>query len=380
MTLSDRLRDEAALDSTFDKARRLAADGDVLSHAVQSARRSPILPGSPMTLSDRLRDEAALDSTFDKARRLAADGDVLSCEVTPSQIDGVVRLSGLVRSSGPGAYHTSVTLDLNDEDVVTYQCACPAAETPSQIDGVVRLSGLVRSSGPGAYHTSVTLDLNDEDVVTYQCACPAAENYEGMCKHEIALALAYLGAAGPTGDPAAQAVATPTAPAVPSSSQISDLLSAITAQRVGAATAAQRARTNARHSPMEPVELLVTISPAPKAIYRHGSQTLALKLQVRSGKTTYVVKNVASLVQAWEEGAELSYGKNLTFVHGPEAFTAQARALLAVVARIVHSQQALFMSRYDYWSAGRGTDIKELPLSEADAPTSRSSPSPRPTP
>ncbi len=316
-----------------------------------------------MTLSDSLRDEAALDSTFDKARRLAADGDVLSCDVTPSQIDGVVRLSGLVRSSGP---RDEAALDSTfdkarrlaaDGDVLS----CDV--TPSQIDGVVRLSGLVRSSGPGAYHTSVTLDLNDEDVVTYQCACPAAENYEGMCKHEIALALAYLGAAGPTGDPAVQAAATPAAPAAPSSSQISDLLSAITAQRVGAAVAAQRARTNARQPLMEPVELLVTISPAPKAIYRHGSQTLALKLQVRSGKTTYMVKNVASLVQAWEEGAELSYGKNLTCVHGPEAFTAQARALLAVVSRVVHSQQALFMSRYDYWSAGRGNYIKELPLS-----------------
>ncbi len=270
-----------------------------------------------MTLSDCLRDEAALDTTFAKAQRLAADGDVLSCDVTPSQIDGVVRLSGLVRSSGPGGYRSSVTLD-----------------------------------------------LNDEDVVTYQCTCPAAANYEGMCKHEIALALTYLGAAGPAGG---STMGVPTVPAAPSSSQISDLLNAIAVQRVGAATAAQRARTNARRSPMEPVELLVTISPASEAIYRRGSQTLALKLKVSSGKTSYVVKNVASLVQAWEEGSEFSYGKNLTFVHGPEAFTAQARALLAVVARVVHSQQALFMSRYDYWSAGRGTDIKELPLSEADA-------------
>ena len=53
-----------------------------------------------MTLSDRLKSEAALDSTFSKAQRLVADGDVLSCEATPSQIDGVVRLSGLVQGSG----------------------------------------------------------------------------------------------------------------------------------------------------------------------------------------------------------------------------------------------------------------------------------------
>ena len=280
-----------------------------------------------MTLSDRLKSEAALDSTFSKAQRLVADGDVLSCEATPSQIDGVVRLSGLVQGSGVGSYRTSVTLD-----------------------------------------------LNDEDVVTYQCTCPAAVNYDGMCKHEIALALAYLGGRAPAGTPsvgspnsAGLSPASSKVPAAPTSSQITDLLSAITAERVGAAAAAQRARAAVRQPLEEPVELLVTLSPAPTAIYQRGSQALALKLRVRSGKATYVVKNVATLVQTWEEGAEFSYGKNLSFAHVPEAFTPRARRLLAVVARVVHSQQALFMSRYNYWSAGRGTDIKELPLSEADA-------------
>ena len=189
-----------------------------------------------MTLSDRLKSEAALDSTFTKAQRLANDGGVLSCEATPSQIDGVVRLTGLVQGSGVGSYRTSVTLD-----------------------------------------------LNDEDVVTYQCTCPASVNYDGMCKHEVALALAYLGSRAPAGIPSAGSPnsaglspASSKAPAAPTSSQITDLLSAITAERVGAAAAAQRARTAVRQPLEEPVELLVTISPAPTAIYQRGSQTLAL--------------------------------------------------------------------------------------------------------
>lgn len=279
-----------------------------------------------MTLSDRLKSEAALDSTFTKAQRLANDGGVLSCEAAPSQIDGVVRLSGTVRGSGGSSYRTSVTLD-----------------------------------------------LNDEDVVTYQCTCPAAVSYDGMCKHEVALALAYLGGRGagdflPTASlhPAPRSLTSPKTSATPTSSQITNLMDAITAERVGAAAAAQRARTTVRQPLAQPAELLVTVSPAPTAIYQRGSQTLVLKLRVRSGKATYVVKNVATLVQAWEEGAEFSYGKNLAFAHVPEAFTPQARRLLSIVARVVHSQQALFMSRYNYWSAGRGTDIKELPLSEAD--------------
>ena len=280
------------------------------------------MPSDP-PIVQRLRDECALDSTFARADDIARTGGVLTCDVERSAIDGVVRLSGLIRSS---------------------------------------------SGAP--YRAAATLDLGEGDVVGYACTCPANASYDGMCKHAAALALAYLdGGPAPAGDrrAAGRAAASPRRvpelPEPPSSPQLSQLFAAITAQRVDSA-AARRASRSAREDVEEPAELLVSLQPAETHAY--GAETWTLKLRVRRGKASYVVKNVGELVHAWETRSELSYGKNLSFVHSPGAFDERARAILDLTARVVHSQQALFASRWRYWDAGRGTQVKELPLADAD--------------
>lgn len=46
------------------------------------------------------------------------------------------------------------------------------------------------------YKTHVALDMDEQEVIDYDCDCPAAYRYPGMCKHAIATALAYLDASG----------------------------------------------------------------------------------------------------------------------------------------------------------------------------------------
>ena len=282
-------------------------------------------PDSPIVR--RLQDECALDSTYAKACDIAGSGGVLTCAVERSAIDGVVRLSGAVRAS----------------------------------------------SGP-PYHASATLDLGEGDVVGYGCTCPASYSYDGMCKHSAALVLCYLDgtvAGGQESEPPGNrqnekgphATRDLRAPQRPSSPQLSRLFSAIAAERVDAA-AARRALRTAREDLGDPADFEVTLLPA--STYAYGTQTWLLKLRVRRGRASYIVRNMGELVRARERHAELSYGENLSFVHTPGAFTERARAILGLAARIVHSQQALFSSRYKYWDAGRWTDVKELPLSDAD--------------
>lgn len=93
-----------------------------------------------------LRAEAALDSTYARGLRLARSGGVLLTSKSAGSVGSTVGLSGRVRGSG-GAYY-SVTVDL---------------------------------------------DTSEHEVLDYSCTCPAASSYRGMCKHEIALALAFLG-------------------------------------------------------------------------------------------------------------------------------------------------------------------------------------------
>ena len=52
------------------------------------------------------------------------------------------------------------------------------------------VSAQVKGSGSKWYDVTVTFDAHD-DITDYVCDCPAYGNYFGMCKHCVALALAY---------------------------------------------------------------------------------------------------------------------------------------------------------------------------------------------
>ncbi len=278
-----------------------------------------------MPISQRLREAAALDSTYSKAIALATGGGVLTCD-----------------------------------------------DEPGKINGVMHVSGSVKASHGSPYRASVSLDLAEQDVIDCSCTCPASYNYPGPCKHAVALALYYLDAAGIEALPYTGRGRTPTGgtkpvkprkpAAKPTSPQLAKLFSAITNERVDAAAALRATRTSCE-APSEPAELLVTLMPS-NDYYSEG--VWLLKLRVRRGKASYVVKNMGELVHAWETHDEILYGKNLSLVHRPEAFTERSRAIMGLVSRVVHSQQALFASRYGYWSVGSGTGIKDLPIAEAD--------------
>ena len=104
-----------------------------------------------------LKNEAALDSTYARASQLARSGGVLHFTKRDGGLGATVGVAGRVKGSG-GTYY-SVTVDLS---------------------------------------------LDPAEVIDYSCTCPAALKYPGMCKHEIALALAYLGEARADDAPPAQ--------------------------------------------------------------------------------------------------------------------------------------------------------------------------------
>ena len=69
-------------------------------------------------------------------------------------------------------------------------------DSGSRFSKNVNIEGTVRGSRGDLYKTHVALDMDEHEVVDYDCDCPAAFRYSGMCKHAIATALAYLDASG----------------------------------------------------------------------------------------------------------------------------------------------------------------------------------------
>ena len=241
-----------------------------------------------MSLIQCLRDEAALPTTFSKAVQVVEDAGVLSSE-----------------------------------------------DTPSEIRGVVRLSGTVSSSHGSSYRSHVTLGLDDEEIIDYGCTCPASLNYTGMCKHAIALALEYLHDTAVVDVPAAQTAAT--------SPRLSSLMGTLALQSLGSVPH----RTTPLH-PEALVDLRVTLAPGSA---RDPYEPWRLSLAVARGSVVAPVRDINALVHAWRTGAEASYGRGLTFVHRPAAVTPVARRLCDLIARVVQSQQASNVGRYAYASS-----------------------------
>jgi len=236
-----------------------------------------------------------------------------------------------------------------------------ATETEGGFGSTVGLVGRVAASDGGYYSVGVDLDLEACDVLDYSCTCPASANYGGMCKHEVALALYCLGADAAPAWPTVTA-GTQHSAELPSSSSVSDLLHRASERRLSEAAARRARRLNAPESTMR-ASLAVSLVHPPRAF---DSDSLALKLTVHRGSASYVVKNVSDIVRAWRRGSEVAYGKKLTLAHTRDTFDERSAQLLDIVGRIVDTQRALYVSRWDYVGGGRGTDIKELPLSDAD--------------
>lgn len=60
-------------------------------------------------------------------------------------------------------------------------------------DGQVWISAYVEGSGQEDYEVSICYDEEEDDIVSYECGCPAFSKYPGMCKHCAALALYWQG-------------------------------------------------------------------------------------------------------------------------------------------------------------------------------------------
>ena len=296
------------------------------------------------TFVQALRKEAALSSTFMKGRSLMLNGAVLSFE-----------------------------------------------DSGSRFSKNVNIEGSVRGSRGDLYKTHVALDMDEHEVIDYDCDCPASFRYSGMCKHAIATALAYLDASGaepveglrtpvrtftvpptqskqPTRPAPTASAVNPNFPfpaPVPTSPSLVAALFDLSDARMDELAAMRR-------------KLAGTIDPdAPKAVLEPSLVPYynplfadrfnwALEFRIRCGSVSYVVKDIDGMADAYVRGGTFSYGKKLTFVHVPEAFDDVSTKLLDFVAMTVAYLGDITSSRsasYDFARSGFVAE-RQLPVSE----------------
>ena len=95
------------------------------------------------TFVQALRKEAALSGTFMKGRSLMLNGAVLSIEDSGSRFSKNVTVEGSVRGSRGDLYKTHVALDMDEHEVIDYDCDCPAAYRYPGMNKVLQAAGRV---------------------------------------------------------------------------------------------------------------------------------------------------------------------------------------------------------------------------------------------
>lgn len=193
-----------------------------------------------------------------------------------------------------------------------------------------------QTSSTEGYRVMVELNEGADFVEDYSCTCPAAFQYDGMCKHAVALALDYAARSD-------------------SYAGFRRDRSAVSSDCI-AAFMERAERLERDDTPDGSVDVLCDFT------VEYGEWSMGLR--VATDDATYIVKNISDFCRRLDEGTFFEYGKKLAFTHVPSRFTERGRAIVQLVAGIVDAQRRtapLSSWRYAAPSIGR-----TMPLSESD--------------
>lgn len=183
----------------------------------------------------------------------------------------------------------------------------------------------VKGSGSAWYESSLTVSGSGDEIEDYSCDCLSYQQTGCLCKHCVALALAFQQDQKAKPSPAALLFR-------PIIIQNGQLLS--NRQKTSSYSLNALIRECASLETADnPVTAMQNIHIQPSfSIDYYGK--LVVECTLGSGRM-YVVKDLLCLLAAVEQRAEVSYGKNLTFVHHPSAFTPEGRRWLEILRSIV---------------------------------------------
>ena len=184
---------------------------------------------------------------------------------------------------------------------------------------VVQMDATVCGSGENLYEVKIKVDEDYREILEYECECPAFYSYSGMCKHCVAALLTYLEERS-----GAKKMGSKTLAADGTGWQVPS------ARPDGRSTSfgfdwlleryVQRDRVNLMQR-----QILGSVRLEPSFSFYGES----LKVTFRIGnRRLYVVKNLGDFVNAVAGSERVSYGKELTFYHHPEAFAQEYRPLV----------------------------------------------------
>ncbi len=201
-------------------------------------------------------------------------------------------------------------------------------------------ASIVSQTNPNErYRTMVAFDEEGGFVDDYSCTCPAAFQYQGLCKHAVALAFDF--------------------------DERPDAYAGFRRDRAACSSDCITAFMNRAEQLERDAVADASVDVLCEFVVEYGQWSLGLRVSCEGA--TYVVKNISEFCKRVEDGAYFSYGKKLAFAHVPSRFTQRGRVIVGVVRGIVDAHRASTLAsswRYVSPSIGRVVALCEHELVE----------------
>ncbi len=238
-------------------------------------------------------------------------------------------------------------------------------------DPVTKISAQVEGSSGEEYQVEITVDEQGSEILSDTCDCPAYQKYWGMCKHCVAVMLAYLDWRKARRREREQQLAQSQEKVVEELESLLEqmgvrkgayeapakkTISAITGNRI------KKVQKGSKTSPGLS-ELMANYAMRDKAVYLPGAQNgqvrleaklqfvhMNLQAEFRLGiGRMYVMKSISQFASAVMNLEKVSYGEALSFLHCMEAFTPESRPLVRYLIEHARQQRRLYQTPYGRW-------------------------------
>ncbi len=198
----------------------------------------------------------------------------------------------------------------------------------------------------GCYDVDIAYNTTADDVEYAYCTCPAFENYDGPCKHCVAVLLEY--ADYQQADPDRYEDVTPVqvSPVIPSKGVCREAVRGVPATTASLKFLIEKEIAR-RSAPALQPELQGTIKLQPYLeIKDHEEPCVSFKI---GSEKLYVLKDIFSFVDRIENQADHAYGKKLSFIHTVEAFAQDSRSYVRFLRDWVRDYSDSYLNSRGYY-------------------------------
>lgn len=213
-------------------------------------------------------------------------------------------------------------------------------------DGLIVLEAQVKGSGRNWYEVYLLWDPEWDELVESDCECPAFYEYEGICKHCVAVLLAYYYET--------QRQVSSSKFAGGGRKKLEDYFGVRKGlERKTTESIQKLLKKNAlaKSLPLLQGNICGKVRLEPHLTVDNSGASATFKI---GAEKMYVLKDIFTFADAVENQKDYSYGKNLSFIHIMEAFTPEDRPLVSMVLEWAGKNRYRYLDYQSYYT-GYGT-------------------------